>query len=80
MHAITHMAKFIEENRFKKAVLQFISNQFDIQKEEGELREIFKTLDTSGKGQLDQQIFTDKLIELYGENAGKIIGETIFSN
>ena len=56
------MAKFIQENRFKKAVLQFISNQFDIQKEEGDLREIFKSLDTSGKGQLDQQIFTDKLI------------------
>ena len=34
MHAITHMAKFIEENRFKKAVLQFISSQFDIQKKE----------------------------------------------
>ena len=34
MHIITHMAKFIEENRFKKAVLQFISSQFDIQKKE----------------------------------------------
>jgi len=78
--AISHMAKFIQENRFKKAVLQFISNQFDIQKEEGDLREIFKSLDTSGKGQLDQQIFTDKLIELYGENDGKVLGESIFAN
>ena len=78
--AISHLAKFIQENRFKKAVLQFISNQFDIQKEEGDLREIFKSLDTSGKGQLDQQIFTDKLIELYGENDGKVLGESIFAN
>ena len=78
--AISHMAKFVQENRFKKAVLQFISNQFDIQKEEGELREIFKSLDTSGKGQLDQQIFIEKLIELYGENDGKVLGESIFAN
>ena len=74
------MAKFIEENRFKKAVLQFISNQFDMQKEEGDLREIFKSLDTSGKGQLSKQIFIDKLIELYGENDGKVLGESIFKN
>ena len=80
MHAITHMAKFIEENRFKKAVLQFISSQFDIQKEESNLKDIFKSLDSSGKGELSKDIFIDKLKELYGENDGKIIGETIFSN
>ena len=80
IHAISHMAQFVQENRFKKAVLQFISSQFDIQKEESELKEIFKSLDTSGKGQLSQKIFTDKLIQLYGENDGKVIGETIFSN
>ena len=80
IQAITHMAKFIEENRFKKAVLQFISSQFDIQKEESNLKDIFKSLDSSGKGELSKDIFIDKLKELYGENDGKIIGETIFSN
>ena len=74
------MAQFVQENRFKKAVLQFISSQFDIQKEESELKEIFKSLDSTGKGQLSQKVFTDKLIQLYGENDGKIIGETIFAN
>ena len=80
LNAINHMAQFVKENRFKKAVLQFISNQFDMQKEEGDLREIFKSLDTSGKGQLSKQIFIDKLIELYGENDGKVLGESIFKN
>ena len=80
IHAISHMAQFVQENRFKKAVLQFISSQFDIQKEESELKEIFKSLDSTGKGQLSQKVFTDKLIQLYGENDGKIIGETIFAN
>ena len=79
-NAITHMAQFVQENRFKKAVLQFISNQFDIQKEETDLKEIFKSLDTSGKGQLSRGVFTDKLIELYGENDGKEYADKIFSN
>jgi calcium-dependent protein kinase len=74
------MAQFVQENRFKKAVLQFISSQFDIQKEESDLREIFKSLDTSGKGQLTRGVFTDKLIELYGENDGKEYADQIFSN
>ena len=79
-NAITHMAQFVQENRFKKAVLQFISSQFDIKKEENDLKEIFKSLDTSGKGVLSRQIFTDKLIELYGENDGKEYSDKIFSN
>ena len=79
-NAIIHMAQFVQENRFKKAVLQFISSQFDIQKEESDLREIFKSLDTSGKGQLTRGVFTDKLIELYGENDGKEYADRIFSN
>ena len=79
-NAITHMAQFVQENRFKKAVMQFISSQFDIQKEETDLKEIFKSLDTSGKGQLSRGVFTDKLIELYGENDGKDLADKIFSN
>ena len=79
-NAITQMAQFVQENRFKKAVLQFISSQFDIQKEENDLKEIFKSLDTTGKGQLTRAVFTEKLIELYGENDGKYYADKIFSN
>ncbi len=79
-NAITHLAQFVQENRLKKAVLQFISSQFDIQKEEIDLKEIFKSLDTSGKGQLSRELFKKKLEELYGENDAKIYSDKIFSN
>ena len=78
--AITHLAQFVQENRLKKAVLQFISSQFDIQKEEIDLKEIFKSLDTSGKGQLSRELFKKKLVELYGENDAKEYSDKIFSN
>ncbi len=80
INAISHMAKFVKENRFKQAVLQFISVQFDIQKEEGDLREIFKSMDTQGKGQLSKDAFCQKLCELYGENDGKNLTNEIFNN
>ena len=80
INAISHMAKFVKENRFKQAVLQFISVQFDIQKEEGDLREIFKSMDTQGKGQLTKDAFCQKLCELYGENDGKNLTNEIFNN
>ena len=43
--------------QIKKAALLFISNQFDIQKEEIEPKEIFKSLVTPGKGQLSRELF-----------------------
>jgi calcium-dependent protein kinase len=80
LNAISHMAQFVNENRFKQAVLQFISTQFNIQKEEGELRELFKSIDISGTGQITKDEFCSKLMELYGENDGKIIASNIFNN
>ncbi len=80
MNAINHMTQFVSENRFKQAVLQFISTQFNLQKEEGDLREIFKSMDISGTGQIAKKEFCDKLIELYGENDGKNIASNIFNN
>ena len=80
MNAIKHMAQFVNENRFKQAVLQFISTQFNIQKEEGDLRELFKSMDTGGTGQLTKEEFQKKLVELYGENDGKELANNIFSN
>ena len=80
INAISHMAQFVNENRFKQAVLQFISTQFNIQKEEGDLRELFKSMDISGTGQLTKDEFCNKLMELYGENDGKNIASNIFNN
>ena len=80
MNAINHMTQFVSENRFKQAVLQFISTQFNLQKEEGDLREIFKSMDISGTGQIAKNDFCNKLMELYGENDGKNIATNIFNN
>ena len=80
INAINHMTQFVNENRFKQAVLQFISTQFNIQKEEGDLRELFKSMDISGTGQLSKDEFCNKLMELYGENDGKNIASNIFNN
>ena len=80
INAIAHMSQFVNENRFKQAVLQFISTQFNIQKEEGDLRELFKSMDVSGTGQLTKNEFSQKLVELYGENDGKEIASNIFNS
>ena len=80
INAIQHMAQFVHENRFKQAVLQFISTQFNIQREENDLKELFKTMDVTGTGQLTKDEFTKKLMELYGENDGKEMAEGIFNS
>ena len=80
INAIQHMARFVHENRFKQAVLQFISTQFNIQREENDLKELFKSMDVTGTGQLTKDEFTKKLMELYGENDGKEMAEGIFNS
>ena len=80
INAIQHMSNFVNENRFKQAVLQFISTQFNIQREEGDLRELFKSMDISGTGQLTREEFNLKLVELYGENDGKEMANNIFNS
>ena len=80
INAIQHMAQFVHENRFKQAVLQFISTQFNIQKEENDLKELFKSMDVSGTGQLTKDEFRKKLVELYGENDGNEMSNSIFNS
>lgn len=77
---INKMADFVKENRFKQAVLQFISTQFNLQKEEQDLRDLFKQFDLEKKGQISKEVFYDKLCELYGENDGKDICDRIFAS
>ena len=78
MNTINKMAEFVKENRLKQAVLQFISTQFNIKTEENELRELFKEIDKTNKGQISKDVFCKQLILLYGEIDGKEICEKIF--
>ena len=45
MKVINKMNDFVKENRLKQAVLQFISNQFNLKKEEEDLQALFKEFD-----------------------------------
>ena len=78
MKVINKMNDFVKENRLKQAVLQFISNQFNLKKEEEELQALFKEFDLKKTGEISKEIFYQKLIELYGENEGKEICDKIF--
>ena len=78
MKVINKMNDFVKENRLKQAVLQFITNQFNIKKEEEELQALFKEFDLKKTGEISKDIFYKKLIELYGENEGKEICDKIF--
>ena len=77
-NTINKMAQFVKENRLKKAVLQFISTQFNLKSDEDELRELFKELDKDNKGQITKKAFEGHLISLYGVEEGKEICNKIF--
>ena len=75
---INKMADFVNENRFKQAVLQFISSQFNLKKEEDDLKALFAEFDIKKKGQISKEVFYEKLSNLYGENDGRDICDKIF--
>ena len=79
-NTINKMARFVKENRFKKAVLQFISTQFNLKEDENELKDLFKELDLTKKGQISKDIFCEQLKTLYGEDDGKTICDKIFEH
>ena len=78
MKVINKMNDFVKENRLKQAVLQFISNQFNLKKEEEDLQALFKEFDLKKTGEISKDIFYKKLTELYGEIEGKEICDKIF--
>ena len=78
IRVINKMADFVNENRFKQAVLQFISTQFNLKKEEDDLKALFAEFDIKQKGQISKEVFYEKLSHLYGENDGKDICDKIF--
>ena len=78
LKAVNKMAEFVKENKFKQAVLQFITTQFDIQQEEENLREVFKQFDVEGTGQITKKVFYKELVKLYGEEDAKALTNKIF--
>ena len=79
LKAVNKMAEFVKENKFKQAVLQFITTQFDIQQEEENLREVFKQFDVEKTGQITKDVFLGELVKLYGEEDAKILTNKIFN-
>ena len=75
-----NISKFVNENRLKKAMLQFISTQFNLKEEESELRELFNELDTEKKGQITKQQFAEYLKNVWGEDESQQISNQIFES
>ena len=78
MNAISKMKNFVKENRLKQAVLQFISTQFNLQREEEKLRDIFKHFDQDKKGMITKEIFKKELTKHYGFNDAQYLTEKLF--
>jgi calcium-dependent protein kinase len=64
---IEQMALFVQQNKFKQAVMQFISTEFNLKKEEEELKRMFKVFDKNSKGTISREIFI-KQLEMLDEN------------
>ncbi len=65
--ALQKMALFSQQNKFKQAVLQFISTEFNLKSEEEELKKMFKEFDKDKKGIITKEDFISQ-IELYNNN------------
>ena len=66
LEILERMAQFVQQNRFKQAVLQFISTQFNLKKEEEELKKVFKQFDYDGSGLISKKEFVEQIENLYG--------------
>ena len=75
---IEKMAQFVHQNKFKQAILQFISTQFDLKKEEEDLRSIFKEFDKSNKGVISKEDFKAQLEKIYGVVISSEIADEVF--
>ena len=64
---LEQMALFVQQNKFKQAVMQFISTEFNLKKEEEELKRMFKVFDKNSKGTISREIFI-KQLEMLDEN------------
>ena len=77
---VEKMADFVQQNKFKQAVLQFITTQFNLKKEEDYLRKYFKDFDKENKGLISKNDFQNQIKYLYGDVISKEISDKIFYN
>ena len=76
---IEKMALFVHQNKFKQAVLQFISTQFDLKKEEEDLRMVFKEFDQSNQGVISKEDFNRQLEKIYGSIITNELADEVFA-
>ncbi len=77
---LERMALFVQQNKFKQAVLQFISTQFNLKKEEEELKQVFKEFDKEGKGVISREDFIETIDRLYGDVISLELMNEFYSN
>ena len=77
---LERMAQFVQQNKFKQAVLQFISTQFNLKKEEENLKEIFKAFDKEGKGVISKKDFVEQIDNIYGGFINEEVSNIVFRN
>jgi calcium-dependent protein kinase len=80
LKAIKKMTAFLQENKLKQTVIQFISTQFNLKEEEQMMRSLFEQFDSEKKGVISIQAFTEVLSKIFGENEAKLYAEKIFNN
>ena len=73
------MAKFVQQNKFKQAVLQFISTEFNLKKEEEELKKMFREFDKEDKGTISKEVFIAQIEKLEGGVVSRDIISQIFT-
>ena len=79
LEILERMAQFVQQNKFKQAVLQFISTQFNLKKEEESLKHVFKAFDKDGKGEISRKDFVEQIEKLYGDVISEEILHEFFS-
>ena len=79
LEILERMAQFVQQNKFKQAVLQFISTQFNLKKEEESLKHVFKAFDKDGKGVISRKDFMEQIEKLYGNVISEEITNQFFS-
>ena len=79
LEILERMAQFVQQNKFKQAVLQFISTQFNLKKEEESLKHVFKAFDKDGKGVISRKDFVEQIEKLYGDVISEEITNQFFS-
>ena len=77
---LERMAQFVQQNKFKQAVLQYISTQFNLKKEEEELKHVFKEFDKEGKGVISREDFITTIDKLYGNIISIELSNEFYSN